>query len=263
MPRDASDPASASGAPGADGADVPPPASPRVRAIESDADVLERVHVVLDDDRRIETTRALVSSEGLGPGDPVDARLQARLVDAAVRLRAREAALSLLSYRPRSRSELAGRLKRKDVPGPIIRDCLDRLEEEGLVDDDAFARAFVRDRIRLKTRGRARLRSELRRKGISAEVAGAAIAEVFEEEDVSDEQLAVDAALGWLARQSPRIQKGLLEPPFSDAGGRSRRRLQGYLARRGFRGSTLYRAVEVAEEEAARAEADTPPDAHA
>jgi len=235
----------------------PPPPSPRIVSIEADPGTLERVPVVLDDDRRIETTRDFVSSEGLGRGDPVDARLRARLIDAAVRLRAREAALSLLSYRPRSRSELAGRLKRKDVPGPVIRDCLDRLEKEGLVDDAAFARAFVRDRIRLKTRGRARLRSELRRKGVSRDIVDAAIDDVFEEEDVSDEALAVEAALGWLGRQSPRIRRGLLEPPFSDPRERARRRLQGYLARRGFRGSALYRAVEVAEEEAARGVRDT------
>lgn len=218
--------------------------SPRIRSLEPVSGDPERVRVELDDGTALEPPRALVVELGLGSGDPVDPQLRARLADGTLRWQAREAALRLLAHRPRSRNELAGRLGRRDLPGHVIRACLDRLEDQGLVDDPAFARAWVRDRLRLKPRGRNALLSELRRKGVAAAVAREAVDEVFRDEEVQDAGLAVEAALAWLRRQGPRIRTALREPPFSDAREKARRRLLGYLARRGFRGGDAVQGME-------------------
>jgi regulatory protein len=135
----------------------------------------------------------------------------------------------------------------------VVRDCLDDLEREGLLDDDEFARAWVRDRLRLKPRARSALLVELRRKGVEAKIAEAAVADVFGREDVREEDLVVEVALAWLRRQSARVREDLLAGTFSDERERARRRLVGYLGRRGFRGSTLYRGVEAAESAASNA----------
>lgn len=233
--------------------DAPLP-SPLIRSLGPVPGDPERIRVELDDGAVLEPPRALVAELGLGSGDPVDPQLRARLTDGAVRWQAREAALRLLAHRPRSRSELADRLRRRDVPGPVIRACLDALEDQGLVDDAAFARAWIRDRLRLKPRGRAALLSELRRKGLATAVAREAVDEVFRDEEVQDVELAVEAALGWLRRQGPRIRTALREPPFSDPREKARRRLLGYLARRGFRGSAAVQGMEAVDRAVRKAE---------
>lgn len=225
----------------------PPRPTPRITRLEPRKGSSGRLRIHLDDDTSVESSAEHVARLGLGTGDPVDAKLRAELADGELRRRAREAALHLLAHRPRSRSELAGRLRRKDFPGHVVAACLDALEESGLVDDAAFARAFVRDRLRLKPKGRRALLSELRRKGVRARVADAAVEEVFEEEEVREDALALEAALGWLRRQGPRVRRDLIAPPFSDERERARRRLHGYLGRRGFRGEVAVRAVRTVE----------------
>lgn len=217
---------------------------PRIRSLGPVPGDPERVRLELDDGSVLEPPAALVAEIGLRSGDPVDLELRARLTDGLVRWQAREAALRLLAHRPRSRSELAGRLKRRDVPAHVISACLDALEKEGLVDDEAFARMWVRDRLRLKPRGRGALLVELRRKGVTRDVARQAVDEVFTDEEVRDGDLAVEAALGWLRRQGPRVRQALRQPPFEDPREKARRRLYGYLSRRGFRGADVVRGME-------------------
>ncbi len=56
---------------------------------------------------------------------------------------ARKILLDQLTGQPRSRSELATKLARKQVPAEVAERMLDRFEEVGLVDDAAFARDWV------------------------------------------------------------------------------------------------------------------------
>lgn len=237
------------------------PASPRVASITPlpalgrvtrGRATVERARVRLDDGSELDVALEVVERLGLRSGDPVDARLRAELEDADLRWRARDAALSLLAHRARSRSELAGRLTRKGFPGAVVAPCLDRLEEEGLLDDDAFARAFVADRLRLRPRGRRGLVAELRRRGVAEAAARGAVDDVFRHEEADETSLAVDAALAWLRKQGEDVRRELAGEPFSHERERARRRLYGYLARRGFGGAALSRAMEVAGEAAER-----------
>ena len=143
--------------------------------------------------------------------------------------KARDAALSLLSHRARSAAELTRRLRRKGFDGEVAEETVGRLGELGMVDDAAFAESFVRDRVRLRPQGKRRLASELRARGVDAETASAAIGEVMEGENATELDLARAAA----ARGKPR--------PGEDPA-RARRRLHGFLARRGFGGDAV-RAV--------------------
>ncbi len=227
--------------------EAPPPA-PRVRAIARLSG--ERARVELDDDTTLEVPLETLLQEGLATGDPVDEALRARLADAGLRWKAREAALRLLTVRARSRRELGRRLRRKDFPASVVDPCLDELEAQGLLDDDAFARAVVRDRVRLSPRGPGRLLQELRKHGVDDDVADAALAEVFAEEEVSVHELAREAALGWLRRQSASVAAALALDERTDERERARRRLHGYLARRGFNGSAAMEGLDTAAERA-------------
>lgn len=228
-------------------ASAPAPAA-RVRALKPLGS--ERVRVELDDDSTLEAPTEALLQEGLGVGDPLDAALRARLTDADLSWRTRQAALTLLAFRARSRKELGQRLRRKNFPARVVETCLDDLDEHGLLDDAAFARAVVRDRVRLSPRGPGHLLQELRQRGVDDHVADSALQRVLAEEEVSVQTLAHDAALGWLKRQPVAVARALAEEDFSDERERARRRLHSYLARRGFRGSTAMDAMEAAADQA-------------
>jgi regulatory protein len=125
-------------------------------------------------------------------------------------------ALHFLSYRPRSRAEIAGYLKRRKAQPDTVLTVLERLEQAGLVDDTAFAQYWVENRESFRPRGSRALRYELRRKGVAEEV----ITQTVEGIDETDSAYRA-------ARRRAR-QLGQLDYRAF------RRRLSGFLQRRGF-----------------------------
>ena len=203
----------------------------RITALTPQPRSPDRVDVHVDGERRTSLAAELVLSERLRTGDEVDEARLAELEGRDQRWRARDAALTLLSYRPRSAAELRRRLARKGFEAEVVEACVDGLGDLGVVDDAAFAEGFVRDRVRLRPHGRRRLRQELRAKGVDDETASAAIDEVMEGEDASDLDLARAAAARW-------------RPRAGEEPGRARRRLFAFLARRGFGGDAIRAVLE-------------------
>ena len=207
-----------------------------------------KVEIQLDRGEPFEILLEALERHRLGVGDPLPTRRRRHLLDDDADLRIRDAALNLLSYRARTRSELRRRLRRKGFRPDRIDPCLDRLEEKGLVDDASVAAAFVRDRLRHRPRGRAALTSELRAKGVSRDVVERTLDDVFDEADTDDGTLAREVAEGWVARQPARTLADLVSDSDRKAREKARRRLVGYLARRGFRGAALNAGIDRAEE---------------
>ncbi len=196
------------------------------------------VHVEGDDEPFEVMLEALERSR-LGVGDALPPDKRHYLLNADADIRVRDAALNLISYRARTRSELQRRLRQKGFRPARIDPCLDRLQEKGFIDDEAVAAAFVRDRLLHRPRGKARLSSELRAKGVAGDVAKQAIERVFEDQETSDVSLAHEVAEKWVRRQNSSILDALARDGRSPERDKAHRRLNGYLARRGFRGDAL------------------------
>jgi len=173
----------------------------------------------------------VVLAEALAVGTVLDEDGSRRLLTADALWRAREAALRLLSYRPRTRTELARRLEDKGFPGDVVARCLVRLDQSGLIDDRAFAESFVRDRLASRPKGRRALMHELRSRGVDLETATAVVEEVVTGAGESEVERARRAALRWRRRTG------------EDAEG-ARRRLVGFLGRRGFPPGVIRQVVE-------------------
>ena len=141
---------------------------------------------------------------------------------------ARKILLDQLSITARSRKELEERLARRNVPEDVAGRLLDRFEEVGLIDDEAFARAWVDSRQRTRGLARTALAAELRRKGIADETARTVLAEV----DPGDEE----AAARLLVRKKLRSMGGLDQQVAA-------RRLVGMLARKGYSSGLAYAVV--------------------
>jgi regulatory protein len=131
-------------------------------------------------------------------------------------------ALHFLSYRPRSSAEVLRNLIKRGISEPLAQETVSRLQSSGLVNDDAFARAWVENRNTFRPRSRSALQMELRRKGLSDEAIQSVLAE-----QVDEEVLAFEAA-----RKYARRLAGLEWPEF-------RQKLSGFLARRGFSYTTI------------------------
>lgn len=207
-----------------------------------------RVRLHLEDAEPLEVALEALERHGLGVGDALTGARRRELLALDAEVRVREAALTLISYRARTRRELDRRLRQKGFEPPRVEACLDRLEARGLLDDSAVAAAFVRDRLRHRPRGRSRLFSELRAKGVAADVVEEVVETVFEEEEIDDLSLGREVAEGWVARQAHDVLEALGAGARTPERTRARRRLGGYLSRRGFRGEALQAAVERAEE---------------
>ena len=142
-----------------------------------------------------------------------------------------EEALRLLGRRARSRVELIRQLRRGGHAPGAIESAIRRCDELKYLDDEAFARAHVRDRLKFKPRGRRILMAELRTRGVDEKDATRAIDEVFSDAEVNEADLA-----DGLARKRLRSLESLPTPV-------ARRRLTAYLARRGFPSAIIRQTV--------------------
>ena len=207
-----------------------------------------RIHLSVGEP--FEVTLEALERSRLGVGDALPPNDRHHLLNADADVRVRDAALNFLSFRARTRSELRRKLREKGFRPARIDPCLDLLEKKGFLDDAAVAAAFVRDRLNHRPRGASRLHTELRAKGVEVDLAKDVVEQVMEEQEVSELDLALEVAEGWLKRQGPAVRTALGAPTRDPAKEKARRRLYSFLARRGFRGDEARRGMEAGEEKA-------------
>jgi regulatory protein len=132
---------------------------------------------------------------------------------------ARDICLQQLAVRPRTRAELATVLRKRGIAESVAAEVLDRYDEVGLIDDAAFARAWVTSRHHGKGLARRALAGELRRRGVEGELVGAALEEVDSDTEAATARALVERKLRAMPAGSP-------DAVF--------RRLVGMLARKGY-----------------------------
>lgn len=99
-----------------------------------------------------------------------------------------DAAVRYLAPRPRSVLELRRHLTKKRFDEKEIAPAIERLRDQGYVDDVAFARYWLEQRRRFRPKGELALKSELRAKGVDARIVDEVLGEA--ETDQTDAALA-------------------------------------------------------------------------
>ncbi len=143
----------------------------------------------------------------------------------SIHAKAKNAALRLLAYRSRSEGEVRHRLQGRFTVEVIDRTLSD-LRRQGLLDDAAFAREWREQREKFRPRGSGVIRQELQRLGVDREI-------------ISDALSGFDAAAN--AYQAGSKYAAKLPVDDSEA---FRRKLSGFLHRKGFEGDVLGQTVE-------------------
>ncbi len=153
------------------------PPQPRIATIRTAGRGRQRL-LTLSDGREFLFTDEAVERAHAREGMAITTELLEALEGAEWRVNAHEAALRLLSFRPRSESEMRMRLSMRGIGPDAIEDEVARLRDAGLLNDQEFARAWVENRKQTAPRGRRMLRYELLGRGIEPEAVDAVTSEL-------------------------------------------------------------------------------------
>ena len=134
---------------------------------------------------------------------------------------AKNLCLRALTGAPKTRQQLADLLADRDVPDDAAETVLDRLGEVGLIDDEAFAQAWVTSRQAGRGLARRALKAELRAKGVDDDVAATAVEAVDDDDERETARRLVDRKIPGMRRLDRAT---------------ATRRLMGMLARKGYSG---------------------------
>ena len=142
--------------------------------------------------------------------------------------RAREICLRQLSYSARTRAQLATAMRRRGIEDEIAADTLSRFETVGLVDDEAFAAAWVDSRHRGRGVGPRKLAHELRSRGVDQKLTAESLGTITPEEERATARALIEVRLARTHGQPAQ---------------RRARRLTGILARKGYSPQVAYDVV--------------------
>lgn len=145
--------------------------------------------------------------------------------------KARDTAVKYLSFKARTKNEVAAKLAEKDFTEDIIDKVIALLEKYNYIDDYSYAGSFLRDKFNINGFGTERIKYELKQRGISEE-----IIEKVVEENCFDE----------IKKAAELIEQkyGVYEFDIKE-----RRKIEGFLLRRGFSFSTIKDAFNLLKDE--------------
>ena len=191
----------------------------KITAIEVQKRTPNRVNIYLDGEFAFGL--AQIVAAWLRVGQELSEEKIEQLQAEEARERAFQQAMLLLSYRDRSESEIRQNLRKHEIPEPVIEQTLERLRQDGLANDQKFARTWVENRSAFRPRSRRMMAMELRQKGLDTEAISSAT------ESVDDEALAYEAAQKRVAR--------LINLEWNEF----RKKMSDFLGRRGFSYSVI------------------------
>ncbi|MFG0330213.1 MAG: regulatory protein RecX [Phycisphaerales bacterium] len=191
-----------------------------------------RVSLVVN--RRVVATlpREQASDLGATPGAAWTDELQAAVEQAVADDKARRSALRTLERRAQSRGEMVERLRRKGHEPAVSERVVDRLVAAGLINDEDYGRALIREITNAKPAGPRLLRQKLTMRRLDRRLIDRLIREWVDARAAEQPDGEIDPALERL------IERKLASMTKLDEATRARR-LYGFLARRGFEPDTV------------------------
>lgn len=173
---------------------------------------------------------AVIAELAITVGNPVIPAAADRLDQAADEEAAIRASLRMLERRAHSRTELGRKLMAKGHGDAAVIAALSRLDQLGLIDDEAFAQAYVSARAG-RGRGAARLQRDLGALGVAEPIIRRALSALGDGTTPDPWKRTLEQA-----ERRARAMRGLPRQARL-------RRLGAFLARRGFTGTEAHAAV--------------------
>jgi regulatory protein len=181
-----------------------------------------RASIFLDEDFAFGVCDQTIEEFRLRKGDYIDRELFDKISDFDYFIEAKRIALAYLNHRARSEKEIRERLHREDIPETVIGRVMVFLREYNMIDDEAWSRAFVNDKLMRQPISSKQLAFGLAQKGVAKETIEETLADLNNKQ--SDQERAMQAA----EKRWPRILR-----TESDAR-KQQQKLYTFLAARGF-----------------------------
>jgi regulatory protein len=140
----------------------------------------------------------------------------------------REICLRMLTLAPRTRAQLADAMRRRGVPDQAAETVLDQLTKARLIDDAAFAMAWVESRHHGRGLSRRSLSAELRQRGIDGDDLTEAVEGLDPEQEIETARRMAERKLAATRGQPPQTRM---------------RKVAGMLARKGYSPALAYRLI--------------------
>lgn len=203
----------------------------QITSIVQDTKNKYRYHIYVDDQYAFEIHEDVLIRYSLQKGKELEPALFAEVLAQEERNKAYLYAIRYLGFRPRTTVQMESYLKEKGFPEELAQEIRKRCEQQGYLDDQAFANQWVRERMINKSRSLMALRMELRQKGIAED----AIQEASMQVKNSDQ---VEAAGRLLAKKL----RNHADPLTCE----ERQKLSAMLMRKGFSHEIIRQAIQKA-----------------
>ena len=197
----------------------------RITALKTSKRTEKQVNMFLDGKFAIKVDTEVAVKKGLKIGQELSDEQIKDLAEDVSLASCLNTAYRFLSYRPRSEAEMKDRLYRRGFADSQIEIVINKLKEQKLLDDTAFAQFWKENRDAFRPRSQRLTRMELKKKGVADEIIKAVT------DDLNDMDSAYQAAL----KKAQRLSGADYEV--------FRRRLGDYLQRRGFSYAVINQTV--------------------
>lgn len=201
----------------------------RITRIEGQKKRPDRVNIYADGEFLTGVSKETLLRAALRVGDEISDTLAETLQDEESLFAARNSALRLLSARPRAERELRDRLREKEFSELHIGQVVEKLKRAELINDAAFARAYIRNALAIRPVGEARIRQKLLLLGVDRATVDEAVRETLGDVDMV-------AVAREIARKFLRRKSGTGKDPDQL---KTRQRLTAHLSRRGYSWNTI------------------------
>jgi len=168
-----------------------------------------------------------------------DAEVARSLSPEKLEQRARNVLLFQITKGAKSKAQLAAILEKREIPAEIAQTILDRFEESGLINDQAFAETVVSSRRNYRGLSKTAIKRELNQKGVAQEIIENATDSITEEDELATARKLASTRFATMSRLQPEART---------------RRLFGYLQRKGYSSRVIFEAIRFAEVEAVKSE---------
>lgn len=201
-----------------------------VTSVQTQKKRADRVSLFHEKQFLIGLSQSVRQAFNIGAGTRLTRPLWEQICRAEERLEIRDHLLRLLGRRSHTRTELFRKGRQKGGDTDLLEEELDRLEEQGYLDNTDFAKQFVHDKLHLRGWGPHKIRGELRRRGVAGAQADEAIREESDALDLT--RICVDLAL---KRRRHFLRE---EEPF-----RRRQKIAAWLQRKGYARDNIMAAM--------------------
>lgn len=203
----------------------------RITDIRTQTKDESRVSVFVDGEFAFGCHQDVAAKHGLSSGQRLTPEMQQDIeVDEEI-VRAKQKAFNYLAHKPRTEEEVRRKLRRQDLGRRVIDEVIERLYELDYLNDEQYAADYAHNRFSNKGYGPIRIERELIERGVDRHLAEQTVAEFFEEESE------LQAARAQARKRWPRVAG---EQDIR----KQKRKLFGYLQRRGFTPGVIYRVVD-------------------